>query len=79
VRTRRLYHALRRVLTDAIAAGGSSVSNYRNAEDAVGSYQNRHRVYGRQGQPCRRCGTSIERLVVAGRGTHICPNCQRLR
>lgn len=77
--SRRLYHALRRVLTEAIAAGGSSVSTYRNAEDAPGWFQTRHRVYGREGQPCRRCRTPIVRLTVAGRGTHICPKCQPLR
>lgn len=76
---RRLYHALRRVLTEAIAAGGSSISDYRDAENALGRFQVRHRVYGRAGQPCRRCRTLIVRMVVAGRGTHICPQCQRLR
>jgi len=77
--SRKLYHALRRVLTEAIALGGSSVSDYRNAQGAPGQFQTRHRVYGREGQPCRRCRTPIIRLVVAGRGTHICPKCQRLR
>jgi formamidopyrimidine-DNA glycosylase len=76
--TRRLYHALRRVLNEAITAGGSSVSDYRNADDDPGWFQIRHRVYGRGGQPCRRCRTPIQKLVVAGRGTHICPHCQKL-
>ena len=46
--------------------------------DAPGWFQTRHRVYGREGQPCKRCRTPIEKFVVAGRGTHICPNCQRI-
>jgi formamidopyrimidine-DNA glycosylase len=75
----RLHRALRQVLTEAIAAGGSSVSDYRNSEDTQGWFQLQHRVYGRAGQPCRRCRTPIVRLVVAGRGTHICPRCQRCR
>lgn len=75
---RRLRLAIRRVLTEAIRAGGSSISDYRNAENGRGSFQERHRVYGRQGLPCPVCRCPIERLVVAGRGTHVCPNCQRL-
>ncbi len=76
---RRLFHALRRVLNEAIAAGGSSVSDYRDAEDSPGWFQTRHRVYGREGRPCRRCRTPIQRIVAAGRGTYICPQCQQLR
>jgi formamidopyrimidine-DNA glycosylase len=75
-RIRRLHRTIRRVLAEAIRAGGSSISDYRDADNAPGSYQERHRVYGRTGQACRACGTPIERLVVAGRGTHICRCCQ---
>lgn len=75
---RRLRLAIRRVLTEAIRAGGSSISDYRNAENGRGSFQERHRVYGREGLPCPVCRSPIERLVVAGRGTHVCPKCQRL-
>lgn len=73
---RRLREALRRVLSAAIRAGGSSINDYRDADDAPGWFQIRHRVYGRAGKPCRRCGTPIEKRVVAGRGTHLCPRCQ---
>jgi formamidopyrimidine-DNA glycosylase len=73
---RRLRLAIRRVLTEAIRAGGSSISDYRNADNARGDFQNRHRVYGREGEACRACGSTIERSVVAGRGTHVCPSCQ---
>jgi formamidopyrimidine-DNA glycosylase len=75
---RRLYHALRRVLAAAIQAGGSSVSDYLDVDNVPGWFQTRHRVYGREGKPCRKCGTPIEKFVVSGRGTHICPKCQRL-
>jgi formamidopyrimidine-DNA glycosylase len=73
---RRLFKALRSVLEQAIEAGGSSVSDYRDAGNAPGWFQVQHRVYDRKGQPCRRCRTPIKRLVVAGRGTFICPRCQ---
>jgi len=73
---RRLRQALCRLLTAAIKAGGSSVSDYRTAHNTAGTFQRRHRVYNRRGKPCRRCGTPIERRVVAGRGTFFCPRCQ---
>lgn len=73
---RRLFHALRRVLREAIAAQGSSVSDYRTAEGLPGDYQNRLRVYDREGEPCARCGAAIERVVLAGRSAHFCPQCQ---
>lgn len=73
----RLHHALNLVLRSAIEQGGSSVSDYVDAAGAKGFFQLEHRVYMRTGQPCRVCGTPIRRLVVAGRGTHYCPVCQR--
>jgi formamidopyrimidine-DNA glycosylase len=76
---RRLYRALRQVLNESIAAGGSSVSDYRDAEGTKGWFQVWHRVYGCAGKPCRQCKTPIKKFVVAGRGTHICPRCQKLR
>ena len=76
--TARLRRAMRRVLAEAIRAGGSSISDYRNADNQPGRFQDHHRVYNRAGQPCCRCGTTIQRLVVAGRGTYICPVCQRI-
>lgn len=75
---RRLYRSLRAVLREAIAAGGSSVSDYRDATNTRGTFQKRHRVYGREGKACRRCRAPIIRMVVATRGTHFCPNCQPL-
>jgi formamidopyrimidine-DNA glycosylase len=73
----RLHGALRRVLLQAIRAGGSSVSDYVDADGVEGFFQIRHRVYMRTGEPCLVCGTPIRRIVVAGRGTHFCPVCQR--
>jgi formamidopyrimidine-DNA glycosylase len=73
---RRLYRALRQVLAAAIKAGGSSIIDYRDADGAPGWFQTRHRVYGREGKPCRKCGTPIKKIFVSGRGTHICPKCQ---
>lgn len=73
----RLRVALRQVLLHAIRLGGSSVSDYVDADGERGLFQLRHNVYMRTGQPCRRCGTPIRRIVLAGRGTHFCPVCQR--
>ncbi|HLY19602.1 MAG TPA: zinc finger domain-containing protein, partial [Bryobacteraceae bacterium] len=74
---RRLYDSIQQVLSQAIAAGGSSVSDYVNAEGEPGFFQFEHRVYGREGEPCRICGTPVKRLVIAGRSSHYCPDCQK--
>lgn len=73
----RLRQALRQVLRHAIRLGGSSVSDYVDANGARGFFQVEHCVYQRTGEPCRRCQMPIRRVLVAGRGTHYCPNCQR--
>lgn len=72
----RLRLALREVLEQAIRLGGSSVSDYVDANGARGFFQLEHCVYLRTGEPCRRCGTPIRRILLAGRGTHFCPRCQ---
>jgi formamidopyrimidine-DNA glycosylase len=72
----RLRQALRQVLRNAIRLGGSSVSDYVDADGARGFFQLEHRVYQRTGQPCVVCGTPIRRVVVAGRSTHYCSMCQ---
>lgn len=77
-RLARLHQAVADVLAEAIAAGGSSISDYVDAEGRRGWFQFAHRVYGREGEPCRTCGTAIRRIVVAQRGTHYCPRCQRV-
>ncbi len=74
----RLFTELQYVLNLAIQKGGSSDKNYVNAEGKKGSYLSFARVFRREGLACPRCGTSIVKLRVAGRGTHICPRCQKL-
>ena len=75
---KRLYTELRTVMNIAIEKGGSTDKNYVNAEGKRGSYLSFARVFRREGKPCPRCGTTIVKLRVAGRGTHICPYCQRV-
>ncbi len=74
---RKLHAALRQVLKEAIKLGGSSVSDYVGADGEEGFFQLKHRVYGREGEPCRICKTPIKRIVIAGRSSHYCPKCQR--
>jgi formamidopyrimidine-DNA glycosylase len=74
---RKLYRAIREVLTEAIRLRGSSVSDYVDADGKRGGFQRRHRVYQRNGKKCFRCGTLIRRAIVAGRSSHFCPRCQR--
>lgn len=73
----RLYRAVQKVLREAIRLGGSSISDYVNAEGAPGEFQLRHRVYQREGKKCSRCGALIRRMMVAGRSSYFCPECQR--
>ncbi|GAC1652269.1 MAG: bifunctional DNA-formamidopyrimidine glycosylase/DNA-(apurinic or apyrimidinic site) lyase [Acidobacteriaceae bacterium] len=72
----KLHAAVQVVLQEAIELGGSSVSDYVDADGEKGFFQNRHNVYMRTGQPCNVCRTPIKRIIVAGRGTHYCPKCQ---
>lgn len=73
---RHLHRAVRHVLTEAIRLRGSSVSDYVDSEGQPGGFQQRHRVYQRQGKKCFRCSASIRRAIVAGRSSHFCPRCQ---
>ena len=73
-----LHQALVDVLNLSIAKGGSSNHTYVDAEGKKGSYMSFANVFRREGQPCPRCGTTIEKSKVAGRGTHTCPYCQRI-
>ncbi|MFN3642661.1 MAG: bifunctional DNA-formamidopyrimidine glycosylase/DNA-(apurinic or apyrimidinic site) lyase [Gemmobacter sp.] len=78
-RVERLVPVIRDVLAEAIAAGGSSLRDYRQADGALGYFQHALRAYGRAGQPCPApgCGGTIRRMVQAGRSTFWCPSCQR--
>jgi formamidopyrimidine-DNA glycosylase len=76
-RPRRLYDAIGAVLREAIEAGGSSISDYVDAEGRKGFFQIQHRVYQREGEPCVTCGRPIRRVLVTQRSSHFCPNCQK--
>jgi formamidopyrimidine-DNA glycosylase len=72
----RLHHEIRELLREAIEAGGSSISDYVQADGANGRFQDRFRVYDREGQPCGVCGGKVRRSVQGGRSTFFCPRCQ---
>lgn len=72
-----LHRAMQRVLREAIRLGGSSISDYVNAEGQPGEFQIHHCVYQREGKRCSRCGAGIRRIIVAGRSSYFCPRCQR--
>jgi formamidopyrimidine-DNA glycosylase len=77
VRAAKLHQAIREILTLAIQHRGSSISDYVDAEGARGDFQVLHRVYGREGEACLKCGGPIKKIVVTQRGTHFCPRCQK--
>src|SRR5713101_6000611 len=74
---RCLYSSVQEVLKEAIALGGSSVSDYVDADGEEGFFQLEHRVYGREGEPCLVCKTLVKRVVIAGRSSHYCAKCQK--
>jgi formamidopyrimidine-DNA glycosylase len=73
----KLHSAVREVLREAIALGGSSISDYVDADGEEGFFQLQHRVYGREGEPCLTCGTAIRRIVLSSRSSHFCSKCQK--
>ena len=73
----RLTKAIREALRAGIARQGASLRDYSTPDGARGRMQDRFRVYGREGEPCLRCGTPIDKIRVAGRGTWYCPHCQQ--
>jgi formamidopyrimidine-DNA glycosylase len=74
---RKLFLSVKEVLQEAIALGGSSISDYVDADGEEGFFQLQHRVYGREGEPCLVCKTPIKRILLAGRSSHYCPKCQK--
>jgi formamidopyrimidine-DNA glycosylase len=72
-----LRRGIRAALRAGIARQGATLSDYRQPDGTRGAMQHEFKVYGREGEPCDRCGTPIEKLRVAGRGTWYCPSCQR--
>ena len=73
----KLHRAVQEVLREAIALGGSSISDYVDANGEEGFFQLQHRVYGREGESCLVCETAIRRIVLAGRSSHYCAKCQK--
>jgi formamidopyrimidine-DNA glycosylase len=73
----KLHSSIKEVLQEAIALGGSSISDYVDADGEEGFFQLQHRAYGREGEPCLVCKTPIKRVVIAGRSSHYCPKCQK--
>lgn len=73
----KLQSNIMEVLKNSIEQGGTTIRNFLNVEGINGNYGGTAWVYNRKGEPCRRCGTQIERLKLAGRSTHFCPQCQR--
>jgi formamidopyrimidine-DNA glycosylase len=71
-----LHEAIVKTLNEAVAAGGSSIKSFVNGQGEIGMFQHQFKMYGRKGQPCYTCGRPIEKIVVAGRGTHFCAKCQ---
>lgn len=75
---KKLYQAIKDVIAEGIKLKGSSASEvYRLPDGSKGGYQNRFKVYSRDGQPCLNCKTPIERIVIGGRSSFFCPNCQK--
>jgi formamidopyrimidine-DNA glycosylase len=75
--TRALHRGIRRALEAGIARRGATLRDYRTPDGSAGEMQHEFKVYGRDGEPCPRCGTPIEKTRVGGRGTWFCPSCQR--
>ena len=76
-RVAAIHQHMREILGAAIRQGGSSISDYVDAQGNRGWFQLQHQAYGREGEPCSVCGTPIRKTIVVQRGTHYCPRCQR--
>ena len=73
-----LYQEIVATLSEAVAKGGSTIRSYVNSQGEMGMFQLELYVYDQKGKPCRRCGTTLKKTKVGGRGTHYCPLCQKL-
>ena len=76
-RLKEIARHIKAVLEEAIIVGGSTLRDYAQTDGSMGGFQERFAVYGRAGEPCERCGTPLERIVVGQRGTVFCRRCQR--
>ncbi|HEX7022996.1 MAG TPA: bifunctional DNA-formamidopyrimidine glycosylase/DNA-(apurinic or apyrimidinic site) lyase [Trueperaceae bacterium] len=77
-KVRPLRRAIQGVLRESLALQGTTLHDYRTVNGEAGAFLGSLAVYGHAGEPCSRCGTPIEKFALAGRGTHLCPHCQRL-
>ena len=75
---RAVWRAMREILTKAVKLRGTSTSDYRDTSGRKGEYTEERLVYQREGEPCRRCGIKIKRIIVGGRSAHFCPKCQKV-
>jgi formamidopyrimidine-DNA glycosylase len=74
----QLHQVINKILRKAIKAGGSSIDNYLNVDGNMGRFQLQHKVYGMEGERCKRCGTKIKRIKINQRSSYFCPRCQPL-
>lgn len=74
---KRIYDSMQLILKRAVNNGGSSIRDYLNSDGQPGQFQRFHNVYGREGQPCKRCAQPIQRIKLASRSSYFCPQCQR--
>ena len=75
---KKLHQGIQKILKKAIKAGGSSIENYCNVNGEIGSFQLQHKVYGREGRPCKRCRSKVKRIKISQRSSYFCPRCQVL-
>jgi formamidopyrimidine-DNA glycosylase len=73
----RIHREIKRTLGDAVEKGGSTIRSYINSQGQMGMFQLDLFVYGRKGEPCKICGSTLERIITGGRGTVFCPSCQK--
>lgn len=76
---KRLRTEIIATLSEAVEKGGSTIRSYVNSQGEIGMFQLQLNVYGQEGKPCKRCNTEIQKMKVAGRGTHFCPKCQQIK
>jgi len=79
VELKRIFSAIKKILTQAVKLRGTSFSDYRDVEGKKGYYVNKRRVYQREGEKCLRCRSVIKRIKMGGRSAHFCPKCQILK
>ncbi|WP_144547894.1 DNA-formamidopyrimidine glycosylase [Bacillus sp. X1(2014)] len=73
-----LHREIVATLSEAVKKGGSTIRSYVNSQGEIGMFQLELYAYGRKGEECKRCGTPLEKITVGGRGTHYCPQCQKI-